>query len=89
MLFRSGVRRVERELIAEYRGLVTRALKKLKPDTAAVVLEIVQLPDMIRGYEDIKLANVERMRARAQELLQQLDAPATGDAELELIPAHH
>ena len=38
------------------------------PDTAAVVLQIVQLPDMVRGYEEIKLANVERMRARAAEL---------------------
>ena len=43
---------------------------------------------MVRGYEDIKLANVERMRARAQELLAQLDAPQSR-AELELIPAHH
>ena len=86
---RTEVRRVERELIGEYRDLVSRALDKLTPDTAAVVLQIVQLPDMVRGYEEIKLGNVERMRKRAQELVLQLDAPATGTAELELIPAHN
>jgi indolepyruvate ferredoxin oxidoreductase len=52
-----------------------------------VVLQNVQLPDMVRGYEEIKIANVERMRERAAELLEQLDAAAAGNAELELIPA--
>jgi indolepyruvate ferredoxin oxidoreductase len=83
------IRRLERALIAEYRGLVTRAVDGLAPSNAAVVLQIVQLPDMVRGYEHIKLANVERMRERATELLHELDAPSTGEAVLELIPAHH
>ncbi|MDE3134660.1 MAG: indolepyruvate ferredoxin oxidoreductase family protein [Acidobacteriota bacterium] len=86
---RTSIRRLERELIDEYRRLVARALARLAPATAAVVLQIVQLPDVVRGYEEIKLANVERMRERAQELLLQLDAPAAGASELELIPAHH
>ncbi len=30
---------------------------------------------MVRGYEDIKLASVERFHARAAELLEQLEAP--------------
>ena len=83
------VRRVERALIDEYRGLVAKGLDRLVPATAAVVMQIVQLPDMVRGYEEIKLTNVERMRVRAQELLVQLNAPAAGGAELELIPAQH
>jgi indolepyruvate ferredoxin oxidoreductase len=86
---RTELRRLERALIGEYRTLVARALDRLSPSTAAVVMQIVQLPDMVRGYEEIKLANVERMRERAAELLAQLDAPAAGSAELELIPAHH
>ena len=86
---RMGIRRLERALIEEYRGLVSRALDRLTPDTASVVLQIVQLPDMVRGYEEIKVANVERMREHADELLRQLDAPMAGDAVLELIPAHH
>ena len=83
---RTRVRRVERSLIGEYRELVAKAVDGLTPATAAVVMQIVQLPDMVRGYEDIKLANVERMRARAQELLAQLDAPQAGSVP-ELIPA--
>jgi indolepyruvate ferredoxin oxidoreductase len=86
---RTEIRRLERELIDEYRGLVARALDSLTPATAAVVLQIVQLSDVVRGYEHIKLANVERMRARAGELLAQLDAPPAGGAVLELVPAHH
>jgi hypothetical protein len=30
-------------------------------------LEIASLPELVRGYEDIKLTNVERFRARATE----------------------
>jgi indolepyruvate ferredoxin oxidoreductase len=84
---RTEMRQLERALIGEYRELVARALDRLTPNTASVVLQIVQLPDMVRGYEEIKLANVERMRARSAELLEQLDAPAPGGSVLELIPA--
>jgi indolepyruvate ferredoxin oxidoreductase len=36
-------------------------------------IEIAELPELVRGYEAIKLAGVERFRARANELLAQLD----------------
>jgi len=52
------LRRVERALIGEYRELV-RALRT--PEAA-------ELADIVRGYEDIKLRNVERFRTRAAEL---------------------
>ena len=58
---RSEVRKVERALIEEYRGMVLRALSSADPDTAA---EIAALPDLVRGYESIKLRNVERFRER-------------------------
>jgi indolepyruvate ferredoxin oxidoreductase len=66
------VRRVERRLPAEYRDLVTRALEHLGPDTHATVAQIADLPDVIRGYEDIKLRNVERFREDAARLEAQL-----------------
>ncbi len=72
------VRRVERELIGEYVALVDRALQQLDASTASLVAEIAALPDVVRGYEEIKLANVERMRKRAEHLLAQL---ARGSAE--------
>jgi indolepyruvate ferredoxin oxidoreductase len=65
---RAHVRRVERELIGEYRALVDRALAGLDAGNANVVRELAELPDVIRGYEEVKLRNVERFRARAREL---------------------
>jgi hypothetical protein len=34
-----------------------------------VLLQIAELPDMIRGYESIKEANIEAYRVRLAELL--------------------
>ena len=56
------VRRVERALPGEYRELMVRALDRLTPVTHGVVAEIAELPDVVRGYEEIKLRNVERFR---------------------------
>ncbi|MDA3648962.1 indolepyruvate ferredoxin oxidoreductase family protein [Saccharopolyspora indica] len=59
------VRRVERELVEQYRGVVERAVAADHP----ALLELAELPDVIRGYEEIKLANVETYRAKQSELL--------------------
>jgi indolepyruvate ferredoxin oxidoreductase len=66
------VRRVERALPGEYRALVERSLERLTPVTHSTVAEIAELPDVIRGYEDIKLANVDRFREQAAVLEAQL-----------------
>jgi indolepyruvate ferredoxin oxidoreductase len=62
------VRRVERALIGEYRGLIDRALAGLTPETHATAVALAELPDMIRGYEDVKLRNVARFREAARAL---------------------
>jgi indolepyruvate ferredoxin oxidoreductase len=59
---RAEVRRVERELIGEYRALVDKALVGLSPDSHARAVKLANLPDVIRGYEDIKLRNVQKFR---------------------------
>jgi indolepyruvate ferredoxin oxidoreductase len=58
----AAVRRVERALVGEYRALVERALNHLSPDTYERAVELAQLPDMIRGYEHVKLRNIRRFR---------------------------
>jgi len=68
------VRRVERALVGEYRALVAGALERLTPGTHATVLRLAELPDMVRGYEDIKLRNAERFRAEAARLAAELDS---------------
>ncbi|MEU5262038.1 indolepyruvate ferredoxin oxidoreductase family protein [Amycolatopsis sp. NPDC021455] len=63
---RAHVRRVERELIDDYRSVVLKALKDVDRER---VLALAELPDVVRGYEDVKLANVARYRERQAELL--------------------
>jgi indolepyruvate ferredoxin oxidoreductase len=68
------VRRTERNLVGEYVELVELALAHLSPDTHATALELAELPDLVRGYEEIKLRSVERFRERAAELRDALGA---------------
>jgi indolepyruvate ferredoxin oxidoreductase len=75
----SAMRRTERRLIDDYRSLMTRAMDHLGPDTAEHVVALAELPDMIRGYESIKEANITRFYAEADKLL----------ASLESAPVHH
>ena len=63
------VRRVERALIGEYRAGIESVLTTLSPDTHAAAVQLASLPDVIRGYEDIKLRNVEKYRAQVKQLL--------------------
>ena len=69
---RAKVRRVERELIAEYEQTLAETLAELTPESHAVALELLELPDVIRGYEEIKLRNVVLFRKRAEALRKQL-----------------
>ncbi len=62
------VRRVERALVGEYRAMVERALAGLSPATYDRAVGLARLPDLIRGYEGIKLRNVERFRTEARRL---------------------
>ncbi len=73
------VRKVERELVAEYRNAVVRAFRVSDVDRAAVA-ELAALPDMVRGYEEIKLANVVRYREKQQEILGRLTEVAVPSA---------
>ncbi len=62
-------RKMERELIGEYEGLLDRVLDTLSPESYDLAVEVAELPDIVRGYEDIKEANIAEFRSRAQQLL--------------------
>ena len=68
----AAVRRVERELIAEYRQMIDTACVKLTPENHTTAVELAELPDVVRGYEEIKLDNVKKYRAQARELIERL-----------------
>ena len=67
----TSLRRTEHRLADEYtttmkEALAANAAGDLSDD---IVLAIAELPDMIRGYESIKEANITAYRARLAELL--------------------
>jgi indolepyruvate ferredoxin oxidoreductase len=64
----AAVRRVERQLPGEYRALVEKALVDLSPESYERAVKLAALPDVIRGYEEIKLRNVERFRDEVRAL---------------------
>ncbi|HEX5303566.1 MAG TPA: indolepyruvate ferredoxin oxidoreductase family protein [Streptosporangiaceae bacterium] len=75
---RTRVRIAERELIEEYLGLVDHLIGRLSPATSALAVQLASLPDVVRGYEEVKLRNVESYHQSLAELRAQLDAPAAG-----------
>ena len=62
------LRRLERQLIAEYRDLMETELDGLTPATYERALQLARLPDVIRGYEDVKLAGVDRFREQVRAI---------------------
>jgi indolepyruvate ferredoxin oxidoreductase len=62
------VRRIDRGLVSEYRAMVERTLRGLGPEGHERAVRIARLPDLVRGYEEVRLRNVERFRAEARAL---------------------
>ena len=77
---RSEIRRVERELIGEYLGVVDELVGALTPVNHAQAVRVAGLPDGVRGYEQIKLRAVAVYRQQMQRELaafRDLSRPAT------------
>ncbi|WP_028656135.1 indolepyruvate ferredoxin oxidoreductase family protein [Nocardioides sp. J54] len=65
---RAHVRKVERELRDHYRATVTGLARELGAGDYERAVRIAELPDMVRGYEEVKLRNVEGYVAALVEL---------------------
>jgi indolepyruvate ferredoxin oxidoreductase len=70
----SAVRRVERALPGGYSALVVRGLQAVEPASLDALVALTKLPDVVRGYEDLKLRNVERFRSEAEHLVGVLES---------------
>jgi indolepyruvate ferredoxin oxidoreductase len=66
-------RKDERALIKHYEALIDTVLAKLSPHTADTCIELLNLPDMIKGYGPVKDENVELYYQRHAELLSVLE----------------
>ncbi|MDF3285262.1 indolepyruvate ferredoxin oxidoreductase family protein [Gordonia sp. N1V] len=67
------IRRTERALIGEYRSLVDSIVAawesgSVTPQQYSSIVELAALPDMVRGYEGIKMANVARYRETVAQM---------------------
>jgi indolepyruvate ferredoxin oxidoreductase len=62
------VRRVERRLRDEYEQIVTELAAGLNGENYDRAVEVASLADVVRGYEGVKLANVDVYRARLRDL---------------------
>ncbi|MCU0475076.1 MAG: hypothetical protein MUC99_03010, partial [Anaerolineae bacterium] len=63
-----GIRKTERALIGEYRAAVESLLPTLASDYDRAV-KLAELPDLVRGYDHVKLRNVAAYRAQMAALL--------------------
>jgi len=66
---RTGERRMERRLIADYFGMVEDLAAKLSADNLAIAIELAKLPDEVRGFGHVKMAAVERYEERRAALV--------------------
>lgn len=62
------VRRLERALIDHYESMVLDAADHLTEQNYDAATQAAVAADIVRGYEDVKLGNVDRYRARLTEL---------------------
>jgi indolepyruvate ferredoxin oxidoreductase len=74
---RTEVRRTERALITEYREVIDALLGGLTEGNHDLAVQIAALPDMVRGYEDIKLATVRAYHEKLAELRAEFAASAS------------
>jgi indolepyruvate ferredoxin oxidoreductase len=78
-------RKMERQLIADYRRSIEDALVRLSADNYEHLLELASLPEKIRGFGYIKESSVAAARARWQALEEAIqrdfsDAPTVARA---------
>ena len=68
-------RKLERELIAAYEKDVADVLAHLSPVTVDIAVELLSLPDRVRGYGPVKEKAVGDVQARHAQLVADLASP--------------
>ena len=63
------VRRLERGLIREYVGDLARVRDELTADRLPAAVEFASAPDIIRGYEELKLTRIEEYEKAREAIL--------------------
>ena len=66
---KTEVRRLERSLVPEFEDALAAVAEGLTQDTIADAIRIASLPDMVRGYESLKLRRAAEYRRELTRLL--------------------
>lgn len=69
-------RRAERRLITHYEAQMVEILTKLNQENHALAVEIVSLPERIRGFGHVKERHLNEVRAQEAALLEAYRSPA-------------
>ncbi|MCY3414283.1 MAG: indolepyruvate ferredoxin oxidoreductase family protein [Candidatus Heimdallarchaeota archaeon] len=64
----TALRKKERDLIIEYMNLIEEQISILSLDTRDKAIQFAELPDIIRGYEDVLQRNIDLYYSRIDEL---------------------
>ena len=67
---RTEMRRLERELPGEFRAALAEVYPALTTENHAEAVAIANLPDLVRGYEDLKLRRVAEYRDQLSAALE-------------------
>ena len=73
---RSAERRMERQLIEDYRATITDISTRLSPYNHSTAVMLANLPEQIRGFGHVKAASVAAAEIRRNELLSAMNAAA-------------
>ena len=79
----SAERRLERQLIDDFEKLLDRVASGLSPENEVTAFELVELPQMIRGFGHVKLAAVEAVRKKERVLLKRFEEPTSPSEKFE------
>ena len=66
---RSDERKLERQLIKDYRALVDTVAAGLSPENHAFAVALLSVPEHIRGYGPVKLRHIEKAKDEETRLL--------------------
>jgi len=77
-------RRSERALITDYEANIDEVLSRLDARNHAVAIELVSLPEHIRGYGHVKAASLDAVREKQYQLRERLH----GQQRARVIPIH-
>ncbi len=83
----SEERREERETLREYKLLIKELKERLSKENFEIAIELVRLPEQIRGYGHVKSKNLARVNVRKTQLLKQLRGEVVNIVNIENVAA--